>query len=135
MKWMPEMDQKIHILVADDNSEVLFATADLVMDFPGVLVVSLATTVEEVVRSAAWHKPDLVLIDAWLKGGGAGAAAERIRLVSPRTAVVALASASEPELSRRLNQLGVLACFDKESLSAVLPQILSAIRDREPIKG
>lgn len=129
------MERKVHILVGDDNAEVLFATADLVMDFPDVLVVSLATTVEEAVRSATWHKPDLVLIDAWLKGGGAGVAAERIKMASPSTVVVALASASEPGLSRRLHDLGVLACFDKQLLSSVLPGILAAIRDRQPIGG
>lgn len=133
MRSMPEMEQKIRVLVADDNPEVLFATADLVMDFPGVLVVSLATTVEEAVRSASWHKPDLVLVDAWLKGGGAGAVAQRIRLVSESTLVVALASAREPGLSRLLLDFGVLGCFDKESLAAVLPGILAAIRDRQPI--
>lgn len=129
------MEQKIRVLVADDNPEVLFATADLVMDFPGVLVVSLATTVEEAVRSATWHKPDLVLVDAWLKGGGAGAAAQRIRIVAPSAVVVALASAREPGMSTRLSELGVLACFEKESLSSVLPGVLAAIRDRLPLSG
>lgn len=128
---MTEMARKIKILVADDNSAVLLATADLVMDFPDVLVVSLASTVDEAIHSANAQRPELVLIDAWLKGGGAEKVARRLALTSPSTVVVALASAREADLSRRLQEAGVFGCFDKESLVSALPGILGALQERE----
>jgi DNA-binding NarL/FixJ family response regulator len=117
-------------MVADDNPDVLMAVADLITEFGGVDVVSLTTTVEDTVRSAAWHKPKVAFVDAWLKGGGAEAVAERIRRVSPGTQVVALASARDVELVLRLRAVGAAGCYDKETLSAVLPEILAAASAR-----
>ncbi len=128
-----QLDRKIHVLVADDHADVLLATADLVMDHPGVLVDSLAIDVDEVTRAVAAHSPDLLLIDAWINGGGARAVLPQVARLSPRTIVVALVSTREPELSRQLAAAGVFGCFEKESLGSVLPRILSAIRDREPL--
>ena len=50
-----QTEPTIQILVADDNSGVLTATGDLLQEFPGVQVVSLAPNVGEAVRSAAWR--------------------------------------------------------------------------------
>jgi two-component system, NarL family, response regulator len=125
-----DMSPRINVLVADDNDAVLLATADLVMEFPDVLVVSMASTVEEAIRYGTSHQPDLALIDAWLRGGGAEKVALGLAQTSPSTAVVAMASAREPELSRRLQEAGVSGCFDKESLATELPGILEALRER-----
>jgi len=124
------VDQRVQVLVADDNKEVLMATGDVIQDFPGIGAVSLTTSVEEAVRSAALHRPDVAFIDAFLRGGGAEAAAVRIRAVSPNTMVVALTSAEDLELVLRLRAAGVAGCYEKETLSAVLPAILASLRLR-----
>ena len=121
------MSDKIRVLIADDHPEVLMAVADVIQECGGVDIVSLTTTVEEAVRSAAGQKPDVAFVDAWLRGGGAEAAAHRIKQVSPATLVVALASASEIELVLRLRAVGADGCYDKEKLSAVLPGILASV--------
>jgi DNA-binding NarL/FixJ family response regulator len=119
------MSAPVRVLVADDNAEVLMAVADVIQEFGGAEVVSLTATVEEAVRSASWHKPDVAFIDAWLAGGGAEEVARRITQVSPATVVVALASVRERELVVRLRAVGA-SCYEKEALSAVLPEILEA---------
>ena len=116
------------VLVADDNADVLMAIADILNDVPGVEVVSLTSNVEDAVRSAAWHKPELAFVDAWLKGGGAELVARRMKGVSPDTAVVALASAKDVELVLRLREAGATGCYEKEQLTAVLPEILAGAR-------
>lgn len=121
------VDQRVHVLVADDNKEVLMATGDLIRDSPGVGVVSLTSSVDEAVRSAASHRPDVAFIDAFLRGGGAEAAATRLKSVSPDTIVVALTSAKDLELVLRLRAVGVAGCYEKETLSAVLPGILASL--------
>jgi len=120
-----EMNDRIAVLVADDNMEVLMAIADLMEETAGIDIVSLATNVNEAVQAAESHRPHVAFIDAWLRGGGAEAAARGISSVSPDTVVVALASANEPELHDRLRAVGVAGCYEKETLSAVLPRILA----------
>jgi DNA-binding NarL/FixJ family response regulator len=119
--------RKIQVVVADDNAEVLMATCDLILEFGGVEIVSIATNVDDAVRAAEWHQPDLVFADAWLAGGGAEAVATRLHAMSPRTVVVALASAKELELVLRLRAAGAAGCYEKERLSSVLPGILAAV--------
>jgi len=116
------------VIVADDNADVLMAIADILNEVPDVEVVSLTTNVEDTVRSAAWHKPDIAFVDAWLKGGGAELVAQRVRSVSPATAVIALASAHEVELAVRLREAGAAGCYEKERLTLVLPEILAGAR-------
>jgi two-component system nitrate/nitrite response regulator NarL len=125
-----EVDGRFEVLIADDHQEVLMATSDLIQEFPEIGIVSLTTSVEEAVRSAASHRPDVAFIDAWLRGGGAEAAAVRIKSVSPDTMIVALASAKEIELVLRLRAVGVAGCYEKETLSDVLPGILASLRLR-----
>jgi len=122
------MERNTRILIADDHAEVLAAVRDVILEFPGVEVVALTTNVEEAVCESERCQPDIAFVDAWLQGGGAAAAASRIKLVSPETCVIALASAKEVETVLRLRAAGATACYDKEQLSEVLPAILAATR-------
>jgi DNA-binding NarL/FixJ family response regulator len=121
------VSEPVRVVIADDHAEVLMAVADVVHGFGGIEIMSLATTVEETVRSAEFHHPDLVLVDAWLRGGGAEAVVHRVRAVSPKTVVVALASAKELDLVLALRAAGAGGCYEKENLSAALPQILTGL--------
>lgn len=123
------MSNPVRILIADDHNEVLMAVADLVDAQDGVDIVCLTTTVEETVRSVAWHKPDLAFVDAWLRGGGAEEVARQVADLSPATCVIALASAKELATVLKLRAVGA-ACYDKEALSAVLPGILESVGRR-----
>lgn len=122
------MKHNIRVVVADDNADVLMATADLIADYPGVEVVSLACNVEEAIAAAGRLRPHLVFVDAWLKGGCAEDATTGIAALSRETVVVGLASAKDHELVLRLRAAGAAGCYDKESLSAELPGILAAVR-------
>ena len=121
------MRSKILAIVADDNAEVLHATSDLIADY-GIEIVSLASNVEEAVDAAGGQKPDLAFIDAFLLGGGAEAAAQRIKSVSPATSVVVLASVRHLELDLKMRAAGAHGCYEKEMLSSVLPEILASMR-------
>lgn len=123
-----EMRAPVRVLVADDNHEVLMATVDLILDEGEAEVVFTATDVVGAVRGAAAHLPDLAFIDAWLHGGGAELASVKIRSVSPGTRVVALASANDLDLMLGLRAAGVSACYEKETLGAVLPSLLASVR-------
>jgi DNA-binding NarL/FixJ family response regulator len=125
-----DVDRSITVLIADDNADVLLATSDLIQDYPGVEIISLTTNVEEAVRSVAWNKPAVAFIDAWLSGGGAEGVMARIKEISPSTTVIVLASAPEAELTTKVLAAGAVGCFEKETLSAVIPSILARLSDR-----
>ena len=130
LKVGDEMGSTIRVVIADDNREVLMATADLIVEFPGVDIASLATNVDEAVQAVEVHRPDIVFVDAWLRGGGAVAVAAHVREAHPETLVVALASATNLELVIRLRAVGAAGCYEKETLNAELPQILDSARRR-----
>jgi two-component system response regulator NreC len=120
--------QYLRVLIADNHDEVLHATRDLVGELPEVEIVALAQDVDAAVQAVERLKPDLVLVDAWLKGGGAVEASKRIRAVAPQTAVAVMTSVVEVELARSLESLGCCGCFEKEHLGASLPGILARVR-------
>jgi len=120
----------IQAIVADDHSEVLLATSDLIEEFGGVEVVSQASNVEDAVQAAARHQPDVAFIEARLSGGGAETAAKGIKAVSPHTSVVALTSVKELELVLKLRAAGADRCYEKVNLSLALPEILASISRR-----
>jgi DNA-binding NarL/FixJ family response regulator len=119
----------ITVLIADKHDDVRSATRDLVEDNADVTVVALTTNVGDTIRLVRELKPDLVLIDAWLSGGGAEYAAARIREICPATHVAVLTSVGEPELARRLRARGAIGCFHKEHLGASIPAILASVRE------
>ena len=95
---------------------------------PYILLAMLGMGLVGAVRLAAVHTPDLAFVDAWLVGGGAEAVANRLKTTSPGTMVVALASAKEIETVLRLRAAGAAGCYEKETLSSVLPGILASVR-------
>lgn len=121
------MDGTTRALVADDNAHVLHATSDLIAEY-GVEVVSRASNVDDAIRAAERDQPDVAFIEAFLKGGGAEVAARRIRSVSPATSIVVLASVNHVELDLKMRAAGAHGCYEKQTLSAVLPEILVSIR-------
>lgn len=122
------MSGSIGILIADDHPGVLMAIADSIREYPGVEVVALANTVDEAAEAAATLRPDLALVDAWLQGGGAVAAAHRIKAASPQTVVIALTSDQESELVTMVRAAGGSGCCEKDRVILLLPEILERLR-------
>lgn len=65
---------KLRVLIAEDEVLVSMFLADLVED-AGFDVVGVARTASEAVVMAQEHRPDIVLMDANLKGGSTGISA------------------------------------------------------------
>ncbi len=119
----------LRIVVADSNTPLVNAMKDLISEFPDVAVVWTATRAEEARQIACRDQPDLVLIDTWIRGGGAEAALPRIRSGSPGSGLAVVASQCNAELSRRRSGPGALGCFEKQSLGLVLVSGFDKIRE------
>jgi EAL domain-containing protein (putative c-di-GMP-specific phosphodiesterase class I)/CheY-like chemotaxis protein len=79
------------ILLADDDSDIREALADLVRSDPGLELAGSAGDCDEAIRMALELRPDVALIDVRMPGGGA----EATRVISeecPETKVVALSA-------------------------------------------
>jgi DNA-binding NarL/FixJ family response regulator len=89
-------DGTIRVLVADDHPIYRDGLARTLDAAPGIRVVGAACDGEEAVRLAADLRPDLVLLDISMPGGGGLGALARIRALD-RPPPVAMLTASEEE--------------------------------------
>jgi DNA-binding NarL/FixJ family response regulator len=95
----------VRVLVADDQPHVLEALGELLGSTPGVEVVATATSAPTAVAASARHRPDTVVLDVRMPGGGLNAVRE-IRAALPDTQVVVLSAHDTPELRRDATAAG-----------------------------
>jgi PAS domain S-box-containing protein len=81
----------VRVLIAEDEEPLRLALCDLVAGEGGIEVVGAAASAEEAIELAASTKPDVVLVDVRMPGGGA-AAARGVRECCPETRVLALSA-------------------------------------------
>jgi len=86
------LPHRIRVLVADDEPETRRALADLVIAEPSLELAGVAADAEEAVELSHRERPDVVLLDVRMPGGGGPRAARGVRRRSPRTRVVAFSA-------------------------------------------
>jgi diguanylate cyclase (GGDEF)-like protein/PAS domain S-box-containing protein len=132
--------QKKRVLVVEDDT-IVARDIGLSLKTLGYEVAAVAYAAEEAVREAARLKPDVVLMDITLRGGGDGIEAARRITAEQDIPVVYLTSLTDPQTLRRAREtapLGYLMkpCTDRE-IEAALEMALykhsmeSALRERE----
>ena len=82
----------VRVLIADDESTLRQALAELISGEPGLDVVAVAEDADEAVALAEETRPDVALVDVRMPGGGGVAATRAIRERSPSTRVLALSA-------------------------------------------
>ena len=81
----------VRVLIAEDEEPLRLALCDLVAGEGGIEVVGAAASAEEAIELAAATKPDVVLVDVRMPGGGAEAA-RGVKELLPETRVLALSA-------------------------------------------
>jgi DNA-binding NarL/FixJ family response regulator len=120
----------ITVLVADDEPMIRRALADMLGAQPGIEVVGMAADAAEAIASARLHRPDVVLVDVRMPGGGA-AAARGIRLVSPGTRLVAHSALDDRPSRTAMLAAGAGDYIVKGTPSAdIVARVLAVARDR-----
>jgi EAL domain-containing protein (putative c-di-GMP-specific phosphodiesterase class I)/DNA-binding NarL/FixJ family response regulator len=84
--------QSIRVLIADDETEVRAALADLIGSEPSMELVGAAADAAEAIEMAQAHRPDVALVDVKMPSGGGPRAAREITRRSPQTRVLALSA-------------------------------------------
>jgi diguanylate cyclase (GGDEF)-like protein len=87
-----EPDAGIRILVADDDPMIRLTMAALIEREPGLELVGQAEDADQAIEMAARRRPDVVLLDVNMPGGGGLRAANDIRELNPAVKVVALSA-------------------------------------------
>jgi PAS domain S-box-containing protein len=116
---------KIRVMLADDDAGLLAAIADTVRSAPDLEVVATAQNAHEVVERAQAARPDVIVMDVRMPGGGGVAATREVSQALPGTKVVALSAHEDGASALLMLEAGAVAYVVK---GAPEPEILDAIR-------
>lgn len=115
----------IRVLVADDEPVVLKILAEVVRSGEGLELVAAARDAAEATELSKLHRPDVVVLDVKMPGGGGPRAAREIRAASPATRVVALSAFEERRAVLEMLRAGATGYVLK---GASVEEILEGIR-------
>ena len=116
---------RIRVMLADDDPRLLEALADTVRSAPDLEVAGTARNAGELVERAQANRPDVILMDVRMPGGGGVAAARELATLLPEIKVVALSAHEDSATALQMLDTGAVAYVVK---GAPEPEILEAIR-------
>ena len=96
----------VRVLIADDDDTLRRALAALIEVEDGLELVGVAVDADEAIELTQLHRPDVVLVDVKMPGGGGTRAAREILAVSPGTQVIALSAYEDHQILTEMMQAG-----------------------------
>jgi EAL domain-containing protein (putative c-di-GMP-specific phosphodiesterase class I)/CheY-like chemotaxis protein len=105
---------RIRVMLADDEAQVLDLMTDLLRTDPAIDVVGTAHDAREAVEIARSESPDVALVDVRMPGGGGAVATRGIKRGSPPTRVVAVSADAEPTTIVAMLEAGVSGYVGKD---------------------
>jgi DNA-binding NarL/FixJ family response regulator len=106
----------IRVAVVDDEPTMRSVLQDLITDHPAFELVGSGTTADEAVELARTLRPDVILLDVKLPGGGPNAA-RGILACSPGTTVVAISAYGDRNSISQMEAAGASAYLVKGKAS------------------
>src|SRR5713226_2332693 len=100
---------KIRVMLADDDPGLLAAIADTVRSAPDLEIVATARDANEVIELAQTSRPDVIVMDMRMPGGGGVAAAKEVARDLPDTKVVALSAHEDRASALLMLEAGAVA--------------------------
>lgn len=113
------MPRPLTVAIGDDEPVIVEALAEVLADEPDITVVASAATGEATLALVREHRPDVVLLDVRMPGGGL-AAARRLAAECPGTRVVALSAHTDAGTVVDMLQAGAVGFLAKGALGADL---------------
>jgi PAS domain S-box-containing protein len=115
----------IRVMIGDDDRGLAAALADTVKDAAGLELLAVRHDADAIVNAAAVHRPDVILMDLKMPGGGGVAATRRITSQQPSVAVVGLSAHEDKDSAAEMLDAGAVAYLVKGMPEA---EIVEAIR-------
>lgn len=119
-----EAPEPIRVLIADDDEMNRQTIAEIVERSDALELVGIAKDADEAIRIASLQRPDVVLLDVRMPGGGGPRAAREIRLRSPGSRIVALSAFGDDRSIDAMLANGAISYLMK---GVSLPDIVDAI--------
>lgn len=110
-----ERDEKIRVLLADDQRLIREALAALLSFEPDIEVVAQVGRGDEVLRAAVDHRVDVALLDIEMPGMDGLTAAAELNRERPEVKIVILTTFGRPGFLRRAMESGVSAFIVKDA--------------------
>lgn len=122
------MSQPMRVVIVDDHPLFRAGLAHILATEADITVVAEGDSAEDALSLLDLHKPDLLLLDLDMPGGGLSVIA-RASAISPASRVVVLTASSEEENAIAAFRAGVRGYILKGVSSRELIAILRSIRD------
>jgi two-component system chemotaxis response regulator CheY len=103
-----EADVAIRVLIADDDPMIRLTTSALIGRADGLELVGEAEDADEAIELAARRRPDVVLLDFNMPGGGGVRAANMIRETNPDVKLVALTADNSASAQYDMSRAGAV---------------------------
>jgi DNA-binding NarL/FixJ family response regulator len=117
----------MRVLLADDSDTVRRRVAALVGDVPGARIVAEAADAPTAIAAAAAHRPDVIVLDVMMPGGGGRAVMDALGSGDGRAAVIVFTNHADEETRAAFLARGARHVLDKthdiERLVAVLADL------------
>lgn len=123
--------QPVRILIADDHKLFRQGLKQILELEPGFTVVAEVANGEEALEQAHTLRPDVVLLDVSMPGGGIETCA-RVKEALPQVGVVILTAHEDPEIMMKSIKAGANSYMLKDVDSDELTQAIRAARDGRP---
>lgn len=114
----------VRVAIADDDPLARSAIEAMLERSDGLAIVGTAANVEEIVNLAADSRPDVVILDWMMPGGGGPEAASQILRWAPDTRIVALTSSASPDAVREMTHAGAHGLLIKGGSRDELTQMI-----------
>jgi len=121
----------VQVVVADDNAEFLAAVHDVLAAAPGLEVVAAVTTGAAAVAATAEHRPDVVVLDVEMPGGGAALVAD-LSHRTPSVRLMCLSARDDPDTVVAMLVAGAIGYVAKGGLDDDLATWVRRCADGTP---
>jgi diguanylate cyclase (GGDEF)-like protein len=114
----------VRLLIADDDPSIRLVLAALLAGEQGLELVGKAVDAPEAIELAARRRPDVVLLDFDMPGGGGVAAAVGIREANPTTRIVALSADDSQGAQYDMSRAGAVGYIVKGASDEEIVRII-----------
>jgi RNA polymerase sigma factor (sigma-70 family) len=125
-------DDQVRVLVADDHAVVREGIRHVLSEAAGFNVVAEATEGSEVVRLAAEHRPDVIVLDITMPGDSGLEILPRLRETLPEVRVLILSMHDHPQYVMEAVRAGADGYVLKDARPGELREAIRSIRRGEP---
>jgi DNA-binding NarL/FixJ family response regulator len=118
------------VVIADDSVVIRERLRALLEEVGPVEVVGDAADAPATMAALEEHRPDVLILDLFMPGGGGIRVLERLRGIADRPVVIIHTNFPEPEYLKACRQLGAEHFLDKSDDPATLTNLLSTLAER-----